>query len=57
MNNYLLTYCCNSIRDAWNELGKIGKEEAMRRYVQKVLEIAKKIKGKASDDFRKEIET
>eukprot|EP01114_Cavostelium_apophysatum_P014340 TRINITY_DN3692_c0_g1_i1.p1 TRINITY_DN3692_c0_g1~~TRINITY_DN3692_c0_g1_i1.p1 ORF type:complete len:121 (+),score=20.91 TRINITY_DN3692_c0_g1_i1:113-475(+) len=43
--------------EAWTKLGKIGKEDAMRRYVQKVLEVSKKAPGKESETLRKEIES
>lgn len=42
--------------DAWTKLGKMGKEEAMRKYIKKVIEVSKKIPGKESDGLRKELE-
>ena len=44
------------IRDSWKKLGKITKDEAMKQYIQKVVEITKKIPGKESEAARKEIE-
>eukprot|EP01117_Protostelium_nocturnum_P014034 TRINITY_DN5302_c0_g1_i1.p1 TRINITY_DN5302_c0_g1~~TRINITY_DN5302_c0_g1_i1.p1 ORF type:complete len:131 (-),score=26.07 TRINITY_DN5302_c0_g1_i1:33-368(-) len=38
--------------DSWNSLGKISKEEAMKRYVDKVVEVSRKIPGKSSEELR-----
>jgi hypothetical protein len=37
-------------------LGKISKEEAMKRYIQKILEVASKIPGKQTDALKKEVQ-
>jgi len=42
--------------EAWNKVGQMTKQEAKKKYVQKVLDVAKKIPGEASQTFQKEIE-
>jgi len=42
--------------DAWTRLGKITKEEAMRKYIQKITEVAQKIPGKESESVRKDLQ-
>mmetsp|Transcript_17557 Transcript_17557/g.24369 ORF Transcript_17557/g.24369 Transcript_17557/m.24369 type:complete len:124 (+) Transcript_17557:19-390(+) len=42
--------------DAWKVLGQISKEEAMKKYISKVVEISNKMTGKEAEQFRKSIE-
>jgi len=42
--------------DAWTKLGKINKEEAMRKYIQKITEVAQKIPGKESEALKKDLQ-
>jgi diazepam-binding inhibitor (GABA receptor modulating acyl-CoA-binding protein) len=39
--------------EAWNKLGKISKEEAMKKYILKTIEISKKIPSKKSEEIQK----
>lgn len=41
---------------SWNNLGNMSKDEAMRKYISKILELSSKIPGKQSEKLRKELE-
>jgi acyl-CoA-binding protein len=43
-------------RDAWNKLGSMSKEDAMKEYIKKIVEISQKIPGKQSEAIRKELQ-
>eukprot|EP01116_Phalansterium_solitarium_P013954 TRINITY_DN3141_c0_g1_i1.p1 TRINITY_DN3141_c0_g1~~TRINITY_DN3141_c0_g1_i1.p1 ORF type:complete len:113 (+),score=27.76 TRINITY_DN3141_c0_g1_i1:71-409(+) len=38
--------------EAWNQLGKMSKDDAMRTYIKKVIDVSKKIPGAQSDALR-----
>jgi len=42
--------------DAWKKLGNISKDEAMKKYIQIVLDVTKKMPGKESESLKKQLE-
>ena len=52
----ILKFELSDQRDNWKKLGNMSKDDAMKKYIAKAVEITKKIPSKESEAFRKELE-